>query len=319
MQDCNLKHLQGWFILALLVFSCSNSAASSGSVDALEATIITEDAERFASVFAKGKSALKPSTLQSEYIELGTYGVEIFTPNRLVDAENLSEAIKNDYELYKRGVEICLPAAQAGATAVRSIFLAYEGLLGTPSLPSVYAIFGANNSGGTIGGEEDAYAIVLGLEVVCRVAEGDTPEVEQWLKNYIAHETAHTQQLFAEEPTLISQILIEGGADFIGSLVSGQTLNAKLEHWARPKEKEIWQLFQKHMNDEDYNGFSPWLYTAKPDNGWPMDVGYWLGAQIAASYFEQASDKRQAIRDILNAAVNPETFLKESGYANKFE
>lgn len=299
--------------LTVLCASWANAAMGEG-VDALEAELVTEDAERFAALFAEGGDALSPASLQARYLDRGTEAIGIFTEGRIRSAENLAAKIAENRDAYARAIEVCLPAAQAAKPDLRAIYLGYEGLLENPTLPEAYALIGANNSGGTTGRSE----IVLGLEVICRVAEGGPDDVRQWLRNFFAHEIAHTQQIYNPEPTLLSQVLTEGGAEFIGQLIAGETLNDKLGEWAQPKQREIWEKFQEDVNDPDFKGFSPWLYTAKPENGWPMDVGYWLGAQIAASYYENADDKRQAVKDILAAGVNAEEFLEKSGYAEKF-
>ena len=314
-----MKNVPAIVLPWLLLTALQPSMADGGEVDAIEARLITEDAERFAKLFAKGGDVLSAGSLQRVYLDLGTEGIEIFMGGRIKSADNLAEKVAANYDVYARGVDVCLPAAQKASSDLRAVYLAYEGLLEDPQLPEAYAVFGANNSGGTIGGEPGDFAIVIGLEVVCRLAEGDSNEVRQWLKNFFAHEVAHTQQSFPANVNLLSAILVEGAADFIGEIIAGQTLNDKLETWARPREEEIWDQFLKDMNKRNLDSFSPWLYDENPKNGWPMDVGYWLGAQIAAAYFEKASDKRQAIRDILDAASNPEAFLEASGYAQKFD
>jgi len=189
-------------------------------------------------------------------------------------------------------------------------------LLDDPELPQAYAVFGANNSGGTIGDG----AIVIGLEVVCRVATGNIAEVRAWLRAYFAHEAIHTQQIMPDgPPTLLAAVLLEGGADFLGSIVAGRTLNPDVVAWADAKGHDrIWELFVADMaRADELENFGAWLYSGQPED-WPMDVGYWLGAQIAKAYYEGAEDKRQAVRDILAASRDPEAFLEASGYAERF-
>jgi hypothetical protein len=49
----------------------------------------------------------------------------------------------------------------------------------------------------------------------------------------------------------------------------------------------------------------------------PKDLGYYMGYRIAQAYYDSASDKREAIRDIL-AIRDAHEFLKKSGYAERF-
>jgi hypothetical protein len=46
----------------------------------------------------------------------------------------------------------------------------------------------------------------------------------------------------------------------------------------------------------------------------PADLGYWIGAEICRSYYEQAKDKRDAVRNIATLG-DIEKILRESKYA----
>jgi hypothetical protein len=68
------------------------------------------------------------------------------------------------------------------------------------------------------------------------------------------------------------------------------------------------------MHGTDY---SRWLY-----NGWnakvlgdrPADLGYWMGYQISKAYYDSATDKRRAVREILSIR-DFDRFVTQSGYA----
>ena len=57
--------------------------------------------------------------------------------------------------------------------------------------------------------------------------------------------------------------------------------------------------------------------AGSPPEGWPGELGYWVGRQIAAAYVEQADDKRQAIRELLTFS-DAEAILEASGMAERF-
>src|SRR5690606_7988188 len=88
----------------------------------------------------------------------------------------------------------------------------------------------------------------------------------------------------------------EGGADFIAELISGRHMNQAIHDWALPREAEIWARFSKVMDEEDHDG---WLYGGDRPEGWPADVGYFVGYRIAQAYYDQAEDKRAALKEIL--------------------
>jgi uncharacterized protein YjaZ len=77
---------------------------------------------------------------------------------------------------------------------------------------------------------------------------------------------------------------------------------------------ELWREFESKMNSKEYKG---WLYGPSVP-GRPNDLGYWMGYKIAKAYFDKASDKKQAVKEILNIK-DFKQFLKESGYADKWK
>jgi uncharacterized protein YjaZ len=115
--------------------------------------------------------------------------------------------------------------------------------------------------------------------------------------------------------SLLDQALMEGAADFVGSLASGGNLNASIHAWAAPREAEIWRDFASQMQGTD---ISRWLYnqgSATPDR--PGDLGYYVGYRICESYSARMADKIQAVADIVEMA-DGRTFLDASGYAARF-
>jgi uncharacterized protein YjaZ len=130
----------------------------------------------------------------------------------------------------------------------------------------------------------------------------------------VAHECIHFQQNVGSRLNLLGQSIYEGSADFVGELISGRHTNPAAFEYGDEHEDELCREFVTKMNGED---FTDWLYgTSKKDNR-PNDLGYWIGYKIAKSYFEKATDKKQAVYDILNIKDYNE-FLKKSGYLAKY-
>lgn len=69
---------------------------------------------------------------------------------------------------------------------------------------------------------------------------------------------------------------------------------------------------------DDRKDSHEWLYTYKPKNGYPPDLGYWIGYKITKACFDKAEDKQKAIADILHIK-DYKKFLGQSGYANQLE
>jgi hypothetical protein len=296
--------------------------------DPLTVTIHSEDADRFAALFRETKGALTADQIQRFYLDKGTYGVEVFTPGRIENAAKLARSVAANREGYDRAIRECLPAAKAANADLRSIYLGLAGLLPEAKLPQIYLVFGAGNSGGTAG----PGAQVLGVEVLCRISP--TMEVfRTTLRHFFAHETVHTLQVEpgdkANATPLLTNVLMEGAADFIAAMVTGEVADPRRVAWATSREADLWREFQADVvtaRSIDWNNpdrTSPpraalhrWVQNAspKPWTDRPHELGYWLGMRIWQSYFDKAPDKRKAIRDMLTW-TDPDDVLRRSGYS----
>jgi hypothetical protein len=184
--------------------------------------------------------------------------------------------------------------------------------------PPVYFVIGAMNSGGTSSND----GLIIGAEMYGLTPQTPTAELNDWQKTVIkpvnqiphivAHELIHFMQTY-DGGSLLAASIKEGSADFLAELISGKHINQNVHDFANPKEKELWLEFKARMNKKDYAG---WLYSSTP--GRPNDLGYWMGYKITRAYYEQATDKRAAIKEIL-MIKNVEKFLEKSGYGKKFD
>jgi hypothetical protein len=316
----------GWLLLAARAAAAPLEVTPPPPADPLTVAIHTEDADRFARLFAATGGKPTAAQLRKDYLDGASYGVSVFTPGRIVDADRLARAIARDPAAYERAIRVCLPAAWAAVGDLRAIYLALHGLLPDRALPQIYLVFGAGNSGGTAG----PGAQVLGLEVLC-AQEQDADGFRALLRRFFAHETVHTLQRdrASQGPDpLLTGALEEGAADFVAAIVTGQVPDPERAAWAAPREAELWAEFRKDMAathgvDLDADpapaaaiaAFRRWLgnYKNAPP-GWPYELGYWVGMRIWQSYYDAAADKRQAIRDMLGFD-DAATMLERSGYA----
>lgn len=295
-------------------------------VDPLQVEVDARDALRFANLM---KTDVLPTAeiLQRNYLDGASLGVKIFTPSRIVDATRLARAVAAKPDNYRYAIRECLPLLPALRNDLRAIYLAYSGLLPERPLPAIQIVFGAGNSGGTASSE----AQVIGLEVTC--LPGTTPEqFRTKMRAFFAHETVHTwqgdQTPQAQADPLLSQALLEGVADYLATLVTGEVPNPQRDAWARQKESWLWQEFQRDRQamQVDENSvrdplasirFRRWFanYGSAPV-GWPYEAGYWVGMRIAEAYVASTLDKRAAIRDLLELR-DPAAILKASGYGSE--
>lgn len=301
---------------ALLALPPLGSARA--SEDPLQARVQTGDAHRFAALFVAGKTSA--AELQAGYLDGAGRGVAVFTPHRIQNAANLAREVAARQADYAHAIATCLPLADDLNGELRAIYLAYRGLLPELPLPSVHLVFGAGNSGGTAAPD----AQVLGLEVLCKA--GTTVEAfRATMRRFFAHETAHTWQPQPGQEVkdwLLLAALREGTPDLLSELVTGLEPDPAREAWARPREADVWRRFQADrqlMASGDKAVFQRWFGNAgrrfeNLPEGWPGELGYWVGRNIARAYFARATDPRAALRELL-AARDPAAILQASAYA----
>lgn len=294
----------------------------------LTVSVEAADADRFAAIFSSASGLPTAKQLQLGYLDRGSYGLRIFTPDRIIDAQHLAEAVAKKPDFYRKAINTCLPIIKDTTDELRATYLAFQGLLPEQPLPRIYLVVGADTSGGTAG----PGAQVLGLETLCGLA--DTPEkLREIVRAFYAHETVHT---FQSDPSinglgenLLGNVLIEGAADFIATLVTGRQIDPARATWAAPREAELWRQFKadltitrgtewskRRFGTPAATGFDRWIgnYGSAPQ-GWPSEMGYWIGQRIWQRWYDRQPDKRAAIREMLTLK-NPTAILAGGGFEN---
>lgn len=314
--------------LALAMAACAAIAAPADApVDPLTVRVGIDDAERFVQVFEAAHGRPSARQLQHGYLAPGGIGVQVFTPDRIVDAAHLAQAVAADPDKYRHAIAVCLPQARRADADLRAIYLAYAGLWPQARLPPVVALFGAGNSAGSA----DARAQVIGLEAAC--VGIDQPEAfGARLRHLFAHETLHTLQpaLDEDDPArrdLLVWALREGAANFVAALVTGGDPGGADNAWAMPQEAALWRQFRADRQtllahwpahaDPDAQGQQAalrWFWNnGSAPQGWPSELGYWIGQRVLLAYYQGQADKRAALRTLLQLR-DPEQILRDSGY-----
>src|SRR5262249_30366867 len=149
--------------------------------------------------------------------------------------------------------------------------------------PDVYFLIGAMNSGGTTDGGK---GMLIGVEMNARDEGTPVDELSQWQRSsvgrianvphIVAHEVIHIEQKHASgsqggdgrKPTLLEAALGEGGADFLGEMISGGVINRTQRAFGNEHERELWEEFRTAMLGTDT---SKWLYDGDRAKGRPAD------------------------------------------------
>ena len=299
-------------ILALL-FALFRIGAAQG--------FVTTDIENFWRAYDASSAENRASALQRLYLDQASPGLRDFIRVRSLTAENLAEGIAAYPKYYESIRENTLKVAtQAPLT---NLYLSrFRGLYGAARFPSVYFLIGRLRTGGTF----STSGLLIGTEVWSLGGNADPSEIQAGFPAFyramgsidklpliVTHELSHTQQRYAGRPTLISQCLVEGGADFLTSMVSGRTINDYQSQYAEAHRDELFRRFAEDWRRAPPD-YSRWLYNFQNVKDEPADLGYWIGMEICRDYFAQNAEKNAAIRNIALMG-DTESIVRNSAFA----
>jgi hypothetical protein len=284
------------------------------------AELVFSDIDLFWKAYDKVTPENRADVLREEYLKKGSLGLQEFTRVRIGSADNLAKAIADRPRYYASLREPSRMVA-ASKDAIRASFRKLKELYEPAVFPKVYFVIGIMNSGGTV----TEKGLLIGVDMHGRTKDTPLEELNSWeratlkpieeIPYIVAHELIHYQQKYPRpNSTLLGMAIMEGSADFVGELISGNMINRHLHKYGNPRERELWAAFTQEM---DGKGLSNWLFQGDRAKGRPADLGYYIGYKICESYYQQAADKKQAIKAILEIKDFKE-FLKASKYESKF-
>jgi hypothetical protein len=291
-------------LAALLLSGASHAAEAPPRV-----TIVTSDIDRFFALYGDPVLVAAPDTLAARYLADASPGLQEFMVLRRITPEKLAAALRAKPQLFAdaRGC-----AAKLGNVRTRLVAATdrLAALYPAAKFPPITIAIGR----GTTAGTANAKGLYIGLETLCmaRFIEADD---EDRFVHIIAHEYVHAQQPLAQvedpEESVLRAALVEGAAEFVAEKMSGSVGYPLLHLWAKGREAELETAFLAEKDGKAIG--SRWLYNQQGKDGWPGDLGYWVGYRVAKSYYDRAPDKAAALREIIEMQ-DPAAFLKESGW-----
>ena len=272
--------------------------------------IRTADVDRFYALYDATGGKPDAARIQRDYLDHASDGFVAFIKMRRITADRIAATLAAQPDLYvkARGCAAQLPA-------IRTRLTGSLGKLSTlypeAKLPPVTLAIGRGKPVGVANAE----GVMIGLEALC-AADFMVADPQDRFVHVIAHEYVHVQQSAAgsadeEGATVLKAALLEGGAEFIGELMSGSVSYQHLARITRNREAMFEAGFLDDI-DKPAEG-SRWLYNGRGTADWPGDLGYWVGYRITKAYYARAKDKRAAVRDIIELR-DPKAFLTASGW-----
>jgi hypothetical protein len=308
-------------LLILVMVAAVPAIFAQPNHDPNAARLVTSDIDLFWKAYDKATPENDLIVYRDEYLKKGSPGLQAFTKLRIANSCNLVSAINGAPQYFRRLREPSLKIASY-EPRIRTSFKKMQDLYPDSVFPDVYFVIGRMTSGGTLTDN----ALYIGADMYGRNGDAPTDELSNWLKAVVApmdripyivaHELIHYQQKYSRsgDTTLLTRAIGEGSADFVAELISGSHINTHLHEYGNPIEKELWLEFQREMNGKDV---SNWMYQGDAAKTRPADLGYYMGYKIAESYYKNAPEKKQAVRDILEIK-DVDQFFKLSRYAEKF-
>lgn len=294
--------------LAASLAACApgTRAAAASPRPPREPLIEVDDVYRFYALY--DATAGQPTAEQlQQYLDTGSVGLHVFAEQRRTTGVRIAEAIARSPDTFaqaRRCVEPLPRVRRRLGDALATLGRLYP----EARFPPVTIAIGR---GKPVGIGSPVTGVQIGLEALC-ATDYLNPDVEDRFVHVIAHEFVHVQQApelsDGESLTVLEASLMEGAAEFVTELISGNVAYSHLPPLVAGRETEIEGAF---LRDKARRDLSDWIGNGTPDK--PGDFGYWVGYRIAKAHYSHATDKRQALREILEVR-DAEAFLAASGW-----
>lgn len=276
-----------------------------------EAELIYTDLEHFIEAFAelsRNKDTLE--VLQTLYFDRGSAGLKEYINRHQLSAELMRDSIRAAPERYAL-LPGFLDNIASTEQMYRDLMQDFSKVLPNAMYPPTYLLVGANKGIGQASG-------VGQLITVTRPVDDRVK-----LQKIIVHELAHFQQamsmglqkyssLYSTPHNLLGMCLREGGAEFVTSLVLGDITQTGSLEFIEKDEASLKSKFLEDMETDTQNR-EYWLNAWAVQKEYPKLLGYAMGYKINKAYYEQATDKKTALQDILRMD-DAEAFVTASGY-----
>lgn len=315
---------KAFFILiaAVIATSCETETSKSKK-------IITADIanfwEAYDNITSTQDSVLQYKYLDSLYFKRGTAGLEGIRQARNYTPQDYIDAINNYPKFWNSIRENTLEADNVGAeleSGIENLKALYPQL--KPA--KIYFTIGAFRTGGTI---IDSL-VLIGAEI--SMADNTTvtsefPENLSHLETHFktnpnqhlvflnVHEYVHTQQnprVF----NILSLAIYEGVAEFVTAKALDVSSPSPQIAFGKKNADRIRAVFETEMFYN--NNLYKWLDGNAPNEFGMRDLGYYVGYQICENYYNQAENKEEAIRTMIELDYTNEDevedFIQKANY-----
>lgn len=295
-----------------------------------EKIVLTLDIDHFWEAFDDLKKAKTYNDsinfMQTVYIDRATNGFKDFIKKWSITPETLIKSISK-YPKFYNSVRENTYKVKNSVPDIQEIVDNFKSKYSNFKDKRICFFIGDMNVGGTVSDD----FLLIGTEITAatqyndlselsssfRKIFSDTNDINQKIKNTIAHEYVHTQQPDEYDKDaiicpLLYDSLQEGIADFVGEIISNIKLSSEMHKYGDKHEGELWKEFKNELCNVDSDN---WLFNGNIKDK-PSDLGYYIGYKIAEEYFKNAKNKNEAIKEMVEMN-DPINFLQKSKYDQK--
>lgn len=287
--------------------------------------IVTSDLPLFYQAYHKvlQDTTKADSIFYHKYIVKGSVGLHSIYSDNIWNIDRLSRTVLiHEKKFYSSIEKIVLASDFISESDIKSALKKIKVLYEEATFPDIYITMGIHKTGA----KESAAGpgLIVCAEFFTKSNQVDISELTPFHKaawypsrqlTWITlHELCHSLQKHTIPSTLLDYAIIEGSCDFIASIVLEEDPGFLPYHaYGEQHEVALWKEFKKEMHLKNVEN---WLWNNAfegQEMNSPADLGYYVGYKICESYYNQADDKKAAIKEILNIK-NFYQFLQQSKY-----
>lgn len=289
--------------LVLLLIS-GNLVGQAGFKQEFIASDIQNFWNAYDKIISTNDTILQKDYLNSLYIQKGSKGLQSLIEVRNYKPEEFLYFINNCPKFWKsirektKNVDELLPEIEADILKLKSVYPSFK------AFPIYFAI-GAFRTNGTIHDKK----VLVGAELALADEDVVVDELPAWRQNFYrefqprkniallcAHEYVHLLQNELVD-NLLSKCLYEGIAEFVSCKATGKESFTPAIQFGKSHQKEVIEQFERDLfsMSNDYN----WLWGENNNQLKVRDLGYFIGYEIAERYYTAATNKTQAIKELI--------------------
>jgi hypothetical protein len=250
-----------------------------------------------------------------EYFDRASQGLKDYAAARHVTPASMATYVEQNRDYYAK-IRPGIGQVTGQKPVIVAAFKRLKAILPETKFPAhVYFVVGPQKGAGM----NSPNGIILAADVFATppgTPYSYTKVSPDYVPFSVVHETIHFNQAYqtSGNSDLLQQVVSEGTADFIASLVLPEPdVRQMTDQWRYGCAHEA-ELGARFARDQDRKDLGPWMFNHEPDTGWPPDMGYWFGYRIDQAFYGQSRDKASALRGMLQV-TDFKAYLRASGYS----